>query len=297
MASPAPAYQFGVSEFTTNPWSFEQDVEQYARLGVELLEVCEIKLAEDDARAAEQLALIGQHGLKISSVQPVVRTLFPSQSQPAPQDVPGRMARFRRTIERFQNVAMGVPFITNTGIPPNGNVQEVLDTAVREYQMLADFARDRGVRVALEPLNAAIMNVESSIWTLQQGLRIVQAVDRPNFGICLDVWNIWQNADVLAAIEACGRQQRTFIVQLSDWRTPRSYQDRLIPGQGEIPLPTFLRAIHESGYRGPYEVEIFSSGVPDALWDRDLSQVIMESRVGFDRAWQEAFRSTLPSSP
>ena len=292
MASPAPAYQFGVSEFTTNPWSFEQDVEHYARLGVEFLEVCEIKLAEDDARAAEQLALIGQYGLKISSVQPAVRTLFPSQSQPVPQDVPGRMVRFRRTIERFQNVAVDVPFITNTGIPPNGNVQGVIDTAVREYRALADFARDRGVRVALEPLNAAIMNVESSIWTLQQGLRIVQAVDRPNFGICLDIWNIWQNADVLAAIEACGRQQRTFIVQLSDWRTPRSYQDRLIPGQGEIPLPTFLRSIHESGYRGPYEVEIFSGGIPDALWDGDLSQVIMESRAGFDRAWQEAFRTS-----
>jgi hypothetical protein len=45
---PNPArYAFGVSEFTTNPWTFEQDVETYARLGVDTIEVCEAKL---DAR-------------------------------------------------------------------------------------------------------------------------------------------------------------------------------------------------------------------------------------------------------
>ena len=79
------------------------------------------------------------------------------------------------------------------------------------------------------------------------------------------------------------------MVQVSDWRTPRSFQDRLIPGQGEIPLPPLLRAIHESGYRGAYSVEIFSSGVPDPLWEADLSRVIAESRAGLDRAWQQAF--------
>jgi sugar phosphate isomerase/epimerase len=285
--SSAPPYQFGISEFTTQPWSFEQDVERYARLGVEFIEVCEAKLDGDDARAAEQLAQIGKQGLKVSSIQPAIRTLFPSQSQPAPRDVPDRMARYRRTIERCQQVAAGVPFVTNTGNPPNGNMQQVLDTAAREYRALADCARDHGARVALEPLNAAIANVESAIWTLQQGMRIVEAVDRPNFGICLDVWNIWQNADIAAAITACG--DRIYVVQVSDWRTPRSYQDRLIPGQGEIPLPPLLRAIHESGYRGPYVVEIFSGDVPDSLWEADLAQVIVESRSGLDHAWRAAF--------
>jgi len=280
-----PPYQFGVSEFTTNPWSLEQDVETYARLGVDTIEVCEVKL--DAARAAEQLALIGAHGLAISSAQPVVRTLFPSLSQPEPKDVPARMARFRKSIELIAGAAPNVPFVTNTGIPPNGNIQEVLDTAAKEYRTLADFARERGVRIALEPLNASIMNEESAIWTLEQGMRIVEAVDRDNFGICLDSWNIWQNAGIVEGIKACG--DRIFVVQLSDWRTPRSFQDRLIPGQGEIPLPLLLRAIHESGYRGAYSVEIFSSGVPDPLWEADLSWVITESRAGVDRAWRQAF--------
>ncbi len=283
--STSPPIQFGISEFTTWPWSFEQDVEHYARLGVDAIEICEFKL--DQKRIAEQLAIVKQHGLRISSVQPSVRTLFPSSSQPEPKDVPQRMKRFQQTIERFGDVASGVPFVTNTGIPPNGNIQHVLDTAVNEYRAVADFAAQRGARVALEPLNAAIMNVESAIWTLQQGMELVEAVDRPNFGICLDAWNIWQNAGIIDAIRACG--DRIFVVQLSDWRTPRSLQDRLIPGQGAIPLPPMLRAIHEAGYRGPYVVEIFSGDVPDSLWKGDLEQVITESRDGVERAWEMAF--------
>ena len=283
-----PSYQFGVSEFTTNPWSFEQDVETYARLGVGTIEVCEAKL--DDKRAREQLALVARHGLAISSVQPATRTLFPSRSMPEPKDIPARMARFRHTIELVAASAPNVPFVTNTGIPPKGNIQEVFDTAAKEYRALAEFAQEHGVRVALEPLNAAIMNEESAIWTLDQAMRIVEAVDRLSFGICLDAWNIWQNAGILEGIRACG--DRIFVMQVSDWRTPRSYEDRLIVGQGEIPLSPLLRAVHDSGYRGPYSVEIFSGDVPDSLWHSDLERVITESRAGLDAAWQAAFAET-----
>jgi sugar phosphate isomerase/epimerase len=269
------------------PWTFEQDVETYGRLNVDTIEVCEIKL--DESRIEQQLASIADHGLAISSVQPVVRTLFPSQSQTEPKEVSARMDRFRQTIERFGGRAAGVAFITNTGNPPNGNIQLVHETAAREYRALADFAAQCDARVALEPLNASIMNVESSIWTLEQALRLVEKVHRPNFGICLDVWNVFQNHHLEEAIRACG--DRIFVVQLSDWRTPRSYQDRLIPGQGEIPLAPILRAIHETGYRGAYEVEIFSGDVPDSLWKGDLQGVIADSRAGMDRAWHEAFTS------
>jgi sugar phosphate isomerase/epimerase len=282
---PRPPYRFGISEFTTWPWTFEQDVERYARLGVESIEVCEFKL--DGARMHDQLSLITEHGLEISSVQPAVRTLFPSQSEPEPADVTARMDRFCRTIKSFGDLAAGIPFVTNTGNPPDGNIQRVLDVAVEQYRRVADFAADRGAQVALEPLNAAIMNVESSIWTLRQALDLVEAVDRPNFGICLDAWNIWQNANIVTVILAAS--SRVQVVQVSDWRTPRSFQDRLIPGDGEIPLPALLRAIHESGYRDPYVVEIFSGNVPDSLWESDLQDVIRRSRAGFDAAWSAAF--------
>ncbi len=280
-----PQYRFGVSEFTTTPWTFEQDVECYAQLGVEAIEVCEFKL--DEQRIDEQLALIAKNGLLISSVQPKVRTLFPSQSQPAPADPRERMALFSQTVQRFGALAQGVPFVTNTGCPPRGNMQEVSEVAAEVYRDLADEAARFGARIALEPLNPSIMNVETAIWTIQQALQIVTQVQRANFGVCIDSWNVWQNADLYEAIAACG--DRIFVVQLSDWRTPRSFQDRLSIGHGEIPFPALLRAVHASGFRGPYVVEIFSAGVPDALWEGDLKQLIRDNRANLETLWQAAF--------
>ncbi len=278
------SYQFGISQVTTWPWSFEQDVENYAHLGVDAIEVCEAKL--DDDRAADQLALVGRQGLTISSVQPAIRTLFPSQMQPEPEDLHKRTAQFRRTIERVGQFAQGVPFVCNTGPPPDGNIQAVIEAAAREYRALSDFAREYRVRLALEPLSPALMNVESAIWTLEQAMGIVTAVDRDNLGVCVDTWNVWQNPDVAEEIKACG--DRIFVVHLSDWRTPRSFADRHIVGQGEIPLPILIQAIYESGYGGAYTLEIFSQDVPNSLWEADLPGVIRESRIGLEKAWKEA---------
>ena len=280
-------FRFGVSQFTTWPWSFEQDLENYAGLDIEAIEVCESKL--DDERADEQLAIIGQRGLKICSVQPAVRTLFPSRMQPEPEDPRERMGQFRRAIERISRFAPDASFVTHTGPPANGDIQEVFEVGAREYRELAEFAHEHGVRVALEPLSASLMNVESAIWTLEQAMRLVASVDHANFGVCVDLWNLWQNANIIQQIEACG--ESTFVVQVSDWRTPRSFADRRIVGRGEIPLPALLRAIRESGYRGVYMLEILSQNVPDSLWEADLREVIDESRTGLEKAWREAFES------
>jgi sugar phosphate isomerase/epimerase len=283
VTDPSP-YRFGVSQFTTQPWSFQEDIEGYVRLGVDVIEVCEVKLDAD--RAADQLALIGQRGLAIGSVQPEVRTLFPSRTQPEPKEPGERTLRFRQTIERFGRFADSVPFVCNTGSPPNGNILEVFEVAAREYRSLAEFAAKRGASIALEPLSPALMNVESAIWALDQAMQIVVAVDHDNFGLCVDVWNVWQNPDVVEEIEACG--EHILVVHVSDWRTPRSFEDRHIVGRGDIPLLVLIRAIRESGYRGAYTLEVFSSGVPDPLWEADLSELVMESRAGFEEAWRAA---------
>jgi sugar phosphate isomerase/epimerase len=278
-------FRFGVSQFTTMPWDFERDVKEYAALGVEAIEVCEEKMVE--GHAAAQLELVDRSGLSICSVQPEVRTIFPSRTQPEPKEPGERASRFRRTIERFGGFAEGVPFVCNTGPPPGGNIRGVVEATVREGRGLAEYALERGASVALEPLNPVLMNVESAIWTLEQAMQIVAAVDRPNFGICLDFWNIWQNPDVVDQILACG--DRVLVVHVSDWHTPRSLEDRHVVGKGEIPLPDLIRATQESGYRSAYTLEIFSQHVPDSLWEREgLAAVITESREGLKRAFRDA---------
>lgn len=283
-------FPFGVNEFTTMPWTFEEDVEQYANLGIGAIELCELKL--DDHRYAEQLALIADHRLAISAVQPLVRTFFSSQMQPQPTGLESRTARLRQTIQRIAPFAPGTAFIVNTGAPPKGNVAEASNTVILQLRNLSDLATDHGVRIALEPLHPTAMNTESAIWTVSQALDIVDAVDCSNVGICLDLWNSWQDAGIEDEIRRAG--DRIFVLQVSDWRTPRSFGDRIIPGYGSIPLGKLLHAVYETGYRDACTVEIFSQDVPDSLYDTDLRAVVQESRKGLDLVWRNhALRASL----
>lgn len=280
-------FPFGVSEFTTWPWTFEQDLDHYARLGVDAIEVCEFKLSEDDAQADAQLALVQEQGMIISSVQPRLHSLFPDAPRPHPQEPQARMDLFRKTIKRFGRIAPGTTLVTITGAAPAGNFRAAFDTAVREYGALADFAAEHNLRIALEPLNPILMNVDTFVCSLPDALRIVQAVNRPNFGVWLDVWHVWQDAAAIRHIRECG--DRLFGVHVNDWHAPRCFGDRAVIGQGEIDLPPLLRAIRETGYQGTYTLELFSeSWLPDSLWESDLDMVITNSRDALAEAWKQS---------
>jgi sugar phosphate isomerase/epimerase len=274
-------FPIGINEFTTQPWTFEQDVERYAALGIAMIEVCEEKL--NDERYKEQMAMVSAHGLSVSAIQPLVRTFGASQMTPEPKGLGARIARLRTSIERLSPFARGCPFITNTGAPEKGNIAAIIKTTICELKELAVFAADHGVKLALEPLNASSMNTESAIWTIAQALEIIDAVDKENVGLCLDFWNIWQNAQVEEEIRRA--TDRIFVLQVSDWRTPQSSGDRLVPGDGIIPIGKLLRVVHETGYTGACTVEIFSQNVPDSIYNADLSDVIQRSRKGLEEAW------------
>ena len=280
-------FTFGVSEFTTWPQTFEQDVQQYARLGVDAIEICEFKLSSDAAEFEDQLARVRDSGLAISSVQPRLHSLFPDAPRPEPQAPSARMAGFRESIVRFGHSAPGTTLVSITGAAPGGNFRTAFETAVREYQTLADFAADHGLKIALEPLNPILMNADTFLCSLPDAMKIVHAVNRPNFGVWVDVWHIWQDPGAAEHIRACG--DRIFGVHVNDWHAPRCFGDRAVIGQGEIDLPPLLRAIHDTGYRGAYTLELFSEEwLPDSLWKGDLDAVLTNSRAALETAWSKA---------
>ena len=276
-------FPIGINEFTTQPWTFEQDMERYSGLGITMIEVCEEKL--DDRRYKEQMAMVADYGLLVSAIQPLVRTFGSSQMTPKPNDLNARVSRMRLSIERLSPFAKGCPFIVNTGAPEKGNIEAMMETTIDELQKLAGFAANHGVRLALEPLNASSMNSESAIWTIAQAMEIIDAVNQDNVGLCLDFWNVWQNANVEEEIKRAAN--RIFVLQVSDWRIPRSSGDRLVPGDGVIPIGNLLRVVYETGYTGACTVEIFSQNVTDSLYETDLHEVIQRSIKGLDDAWSQ----------
>ncbi|MEO6912969.1 MAG: sugar phosphate isomerase/epimerase family protein [Candidatus Baltobacteraceae bacterium] len=280
--------RFGVSEFTTWPWSFERDVERYAAHGVDAIEVCEFKLDRNDY--APQLESIGKAGLVVSSVQSTVHSLFPDSLAPAPSDPSDRIAHIKSAIERIApHVPAQTPFVVITGAAPGGNCEMVYQRALTAFAELAEFAAERDMRLAYEALNPVLFNTDTSLWGLDAALELVRAIDHPALGLCVDTWNIFQTPNLDEVIRACG--DRIFLVQISDWHRPRSGADRISLGEGSIDNAALVKTIRETGYERPYVLEIFSSeSLPDSIWQADLDRVLDKNVLEFVHIWESSER-------
>ena len=279
-------YRFGVSEFTTWPWPFERDIKRYAANGIDTIEITEFKLDRNDY--APQLESIVKSGLGVSSVQSTVHSLFPDSLAPQPAAWEDRLRHMQSAIERIApHVPPGTPFVAITGAAPGGNTQHVCDTAVTAFRTLAEHAAKHGVRLAFEPLNPVLFNTDTALWGLDDGLALVRAVDHQAFGLCVDTWNIWQTPNLDEVIRAAA--DRIFVVQVSDWRRPRSGADRVSIGDGTLDNAGMVRAIRGAGYTGPYVLEIFSGeSLPSSIWRSDLDVVLQKNRDAFAHVWKES---------
>ena len=282
---------FSVSQYTTYPLTFEEDVTLYRNLGVEGIEVCEEKLSTDQGKAKEQLAMLRESGLRVTSVQPRFHSPFPHKDTAAgdPQTPVERFAHMRRTIDLFSEAFPGenIPLVTGGGIAPDSNFRLAHQTARQLYPDLADYARDRGIRLMFEHLHPVFMNAYTFIVTLDEALTLIEDIDRPNFGLGLDLWHVWHERDIVERIAGLGAL--IFGVHIGDYPKghPRCLADRVLPGDGVIDLPALLDATDRTGYRGAYCLELFSDEkLADSLWKQDPARVVREGREGFRRAWK-----------
>jgi sugar phosphate isomerase/epimerase len=280
---------FSVSEFTTWDLSFEQDVALYRSLNLSGIEVCERKLSTDVGQAREQLALLRDSGLQVTSVQPRVHALFKDAMCPHLLDPEERLRCYRQTIDLFAQSLPGqdIPLVTIGGNAPAYNFRLAHATARRLYPDLARYAADRGLRVMFEPLHPILMNADTFISSLDEALHLIEDVDEPAFGLMLDLWHVWHEHAIGSRVRALGKL--IFGVHISDWprQQPRGLADRILPGQGLIDLPGLLGAVAAAGYQGAYCLEIFSAHEwPDSLWRADPTRIIEEGRRGFYKAWE-----------
>jgi sugar phosphate isomerase/epimerase len=278
-------YTFGYSEFTTWPWPYKKDLQKYREHGAGAIEVCEFKLAHNDYAELEEIA---KHGLVPASIQMHVHSIFVDSMANKPEDPADRIEAMKQSIAMSaQYLPAGTPFIAITGIPPQGNLRKSVDRTVDALKELGDFAAQHRMKIAFEPLSPVNIHTDTAVWYLDQGLEIVERVNHPDVGICIDSWNVWQTPDLNEVIRQCGR--RILVVQLSDWKTPRSTADRYTLGTGEIPLADMISAIRKTGYQGPWVIEILSSmHLEGSLWKSDLDKVLDENREAFERLWKKA---------
>jgi sugar phosphate isomerase/epimerase len=275
---------FGISQYTTWPLTWAEDMRLFRETGMDRVEICEAKLELTDPNP--QLEELKASGMRVTSVQPRLHSLFPDMPRPLPRSPKERMLRLQASIQLFGRHFPGTTLVSITGAAPDGNYALAYETAAREYGEIARMAADHGVRVALEPLNPILMNVDTFICSIAHARRIIEEVDSPHFGLMLDVWHVWE--DAAAAEEIRGMAGRIFGVHVNDWRTPRAFGDRLLPGKGEIPLVPLIRAIQAAGYDGAYTLEVFSElSLEGSLW-ADPRRTVEEGLRGFTEVWRQA---------
>ena len=128
--------------------------------------------------------------------------------------------------------------------------QQEFERAAMNLQPVAAYAHDRGIRLALEILN----RYESSfINTAEDGMRLVEAVGSPAFGLLLDTFHMHiEEKSVAAAIMRAGRH--LFHVHAIE-------NDRGTPGSGQVDWAGLIDALHQTDYQGWIVIEGFSGQV------------------------------------
>ena len=170
--------------------------------------------------------------------------------------------------------ALGSPVLTvvSGGTEPGAKgvleSQKVLAERVAE---LAPYAQERGVKLALEPLNPMFGGNRTCLMTVRDALRVCDLVDAPNVGIAVDVYHVWWDTDLADSLKEAGR--RLLGYHLCDWLedTRDMLLDRGMMGDGVADLKGIRQAVEAAGYAGPCEVEIFSA---EDWWKRDPAEVL-----------------------
>ena len=153
--------------------------------------------------------------------------------------------------------------------------------AAEGLRQVADYAAERAVALAIEPLNRFETDM---INTVDQALELCDLIDRSNVGLLLDTFHMnIEEKRIGEAIRRAGT--RLLHVQVSE-------NDRGTPGSGHVPWLEVFEALHDVEYEGWIVVESFLPTVEEiaravSLWRPVASSMEALARDGLAFIRQE----------
>jgi D-psicose/D-tagatose/L-ribulose 3-epimerase len=138
--------------------------------------------------------------------------------------------------------------------------REDLARTAKNLRIAADYAEEKGVRLALEPLN----RFETSFINLtEQALELVELIGSPAVGLMMDTFhaNI-EEKHLGKALEMAGDRL---------WHLHANENDRGIPGSGHVAWAEIAAALKKNHFAGALVIESFSTEVKEiaraaAVW-------------------------------
>jgi len=238
-----------------------EKLEAIAAAGFDGVEIFENDLLAFDRSPAEVRRMVEDLGLEVTLFQPF------RDFEGLPE--PHRSQAFARAERKFDLMEqLGAPLVLVCSSVAPASLGGI-DRAAADFRELGERAARRGLRVGYEALAwGRHVNDHRDAW------EIVRRADHPNVGLILDSFHSLSrriSSETIRAIPG----DKIFIVQLAD--APALEMDLLywsrhfrnMPGQGDLPVLEFARAIAATGYDGPLSLEIFNdqfrSGSPRTI--------------------------------
>ncbi|SFH95737.1 4-hydroxyphenylpyruvate dioxygenase [Bosea sp. OK403] len=227
-----------------------EKLQAIAAAGFDAVEVFENDFLTFDGSPRDVGKMIADLGLTISAFQPF------RDFEGMPEPLRARtFARAERKFAIMNELGAELMLICSNVSPQSlGGI----DRAATDLRELGELAAKFGVRVGFEALAwGRHVNDYRDAW------EIVRRADHERIGLILDSFHTLARKSPLEPIASIPGD-RIFLVQLAD--APRLDMDvlswsrhfRCFPGQGDLAVADFVKAVEATGYSGPLSHEIFN---------------------------------------
>jgi sugar phosphate isomerase/epimerase len=252
-----------LNQITVSSWSVSQAVEGCVRHGISSIALWRHKIEE--AGLASCVREVRDAGLHVSSI--CRGGMFPSPTSEGRQK--NLEDNYRAVDEAAALEADSLVMVVGGG-GKDVTLADARSMIADGVAALVPYARERGVKLGLEPLHPMYAADRSALVTIEQALELAWAFEPQEVGLVLDVFHIWWDPQVLPLIAQC--RGRIYGFHVNDWLVPLPdvLLGRGMMGDGVIDNHMLRVAVEEAGYHGPIEVEIFNR----IIWDRDPDEVL-----------------------
>ncbi len=258
--------RLSLNQATVQNWSVAEACEGCARHGIPGIALWRHKILEAGLQAS--VCAVRNAGLHVTSVCRGGMFVAPSAAERAE-----RIEDNRRAVDEAVELCAD-SLVMVVGASPKVPIADARGMVADGLAALLPYARERKVRIGLEPLHPMYAGDRSVLNTIDQALAMAAPYSADEVGLILDTYHFWWDPYVFDQIaRAAGR---IFGFHVCDWLvpTPDMLLGRGVMGDGVIDNQAFREAVDAAGYSGMIEVEVFNQELWNTPGDEVLKKVV-----------------------